>query len=460
MRATSPALFALLEGRIEARQGGRRRSSAIVGERMPGHLFGEVPIALGSKFPVSFRAVGAARVMRLEARDYHEIAARSPDDHAQRSGELAHVRIEGRAASRTSRPSNPQPRAHRRRRQAGCRRARRCGGSSTATRSRSAGSSRTTETRRSCGADRFPTRATARRFACVEREDRRAPARCAASRSSSSSRREPDARGVRRRRRGRRGPSGLAAGVYGASEGLSTLVIEREAPGGQAGTSSRIENYLGFPSGVSGDDLARRALRPGPPPRRRDPRHPLDRAASTQRRSASTSTTGTSSRRGRSSSPAASRGGDSRSTASTASPAKVLLRASRSDARNVHGHDVHIVGAGNSAGQAALHFANHARKVTILCRRCEHRRRACRSTSSTRSRGNDRTSTFAPSCEVALCARRDGARGDRHSNVGRRTRSACRPTVSTSSSARTPRPAGSRPRSRSTNAATCSPGRT
>src|SRR5262249_45323195 len=56
------------------------------------------------------------------------------------------------------------------------------------------------------------------------------------------------------------GPAGLAAAVYGASEGLSTIVIEREAPGGQAGTSSRIENYLGFPTGVSGDELARRAL--------------------------------------------------------------------------------------------------------------------------------------------------------------------------------------------------------
>ena len=56
------------------------------------------------------------------------------------------------------------------------------------------------------------------------------------------------------------GPAGLAAAVYGASEGLRTIVVEREAPGGQAGTSSRIENYLGFPSGVSGDELAGRAL--------------------------------------------------------------------------------------------------------------------------------------------------------------------------------------------------------
>ena len=56
------------------------------------------------------------------------------------------------------------------------------------------------------------------------------------------------------------GPAGLAAAVYGASEGLKTLLVEREAPGGQAGTTSRIENYLGFPAGLSGADLARRAL--------------------------------------------------------------------------------------------------------------------------------------------------------------------------------------------------------
>ena len=56
------------------------------------------------------------------------------------------------------------------------------------------------------------------------------------------------------------GPAGMAAAVYGASEGLKTLMVEREAPGGQAGTTSRIENYLGFPSGLTGADLARRAL--------------------------------------------------------------------------------------------------------------------------------------------------------------------------------------------------------
>src|ERR1700746_2031044 len=56
------------------------------------------------------------------------------------------------------------------------------------------------------------------------------------------------------------GPAGLAAAVYGAADGLKTLLIERSAPGGQAGLSSRIENYLGFPSGLSGSDLAHRAV--------------------------------------------------------------------------------------------------------------------------------------------------------------------------------------------------------
>ena len=59
------------------------------------------------------------------------------------------------------------------------------------------------------------------------------------------------------------GPAGLAAAVYGASEGLKTLVIEPEAPGGQAGTTSRIENYLGFPAGITGADMGRRAHDPG-----------------------------------------------------------------------------------------------------------------------------------------------------------------------------------------------------
>ena len=64
------------------------------------------------------------------------------------------------------------------------------------------------------------------------------------------------------------GPAGLAAAVYGASEGLSTVVLERTAPGGQAGRSMRIENYLGFPTGITGSELADRAVAPGQQVRR------------------------------------------------------------------------------------------------------------------------------------------------------------------------------------------------
>ena len=164
------------------------------------------------------------------------------------------------------------------------------------------------------------------------------------------------------------GPAGLAAAVYGASEGLSTIVIEREAPGGQAGTSSRIENYLGFPSGVSGDELAGRALQQA---KRLGAEilvtRTLERIDPTTRR-------------------VYLDGGDVLQARTIILACGVSWRrleidgfdrlagkgisygAARADARGTHGQDVHIVGAGNSAGQAALHFANHARRVTILCR--------------------------------------------------------------------------------------------
>ncbi len=117
------------------------------------------------------------------------------------------------------------------------------------------------------------------------------------------------------------GPAGLAAAVYGASEGLRTLCIEREAPGGQAGTSSRIENYLGFPSGVSGEELASRALLQA----KRLGARSWSRArspGSIRGRTRSSSMVTRSSGRGPSSSPRASDGAASRSRGSTASSAR------------------------------------------------------------------------------------------------------------------------------------------
>jgi thioredoxin reductase (NADPH) len=164
------------------------------------------------------------------------------------------------------------------------------------------------------------------------------------------------------------GPAGLAAAVYGASEGLRTIVVEREAPGGQAGTSSRIENYLGFPSGVSGDELASRALQQA---RRLGSEILVTRSIERI--------------------DAANRelhldGGDVLRARTIILACGVSWRrlaiegfddlvgkgvfygAARSEAPNTHGLDIHIIGAGNSAGQAALFFSTHARSVTILCR--------------------------------------------------------------------------------------------
>jgi thioredoxin reductase (NADPH) len=164
------------------------------------------------------------------------------------------------------------------------------------------------------------------------------------------------------------GPAGLAAAVYGASEGLQTIVVEQHAPGGQAGTSSRIENYLGFPSGVSGDELSSRALRQA---RRLGAEILVTR--SIKRIDAATHEVHLD-------------GGDVIRARAIILACGVAWRrlaiegfdrlagkgifygAARSEAPNTHGLDVHIVGAGNSAGQAAMFFSPHARSVTILCR--------------------------------------------------------------------------------------------
>ena len=164
------------------------------------------------------------------------------------------------------------------------------------------------------------------------------------------------------------GPAGLAAAVHSASERLRTIVIEREAPGGQAGTSSRIENYLGFPAGVSGEELASRAFQQA---RRLGAEILVTRAI--ERIDAG-------SRR------VFLDGGDVLQARAIVLACGVSWRhlsvdgfdrlagkgvsygAARSEAPNTHGLDVHIIGAGNSAGQAAMFFSTHARSVTIVYR--------------------------------------------------------------------------------------------
>jgi thioredoxin reductase (NADPH) len=167
------------------------------------------------------------------------------------------------------------------------------------------------------------------------------------------------------------GPAGLAAGVYAASEGLSTLLIEGEAPGGRAGMSSRIENYLGFPVGLSGGDLARRATAQA----RRFGAEILYPVRATGIRAegdyrvvelgdgteilsqaviiASGISYGTLDLPG----------------VERLSGAGVYYGAALTEALAVRGQDVFIVGGGNSAGQAAAYLAQFARSVTILVRR-------------------------------------------------------------------------------------------
>jgi thioredoxin reductase (NADPH) len=166
------------------------------------------------------------------------------------------------------------------------------------------------------------------------------------------------------------GPAGLAAAVYGSSEGLSTLVVERESIGGQAGSSSRIRNYLGFSRGVSGAELAQRAyqqawvfgtsfllmrkvvgLRPG------GERHVVKLSDGTQATArAVILATGVSYRR------------LSIPALEPLNGAGVFYGASVSEAQALAGEDVYVVGGGNSAGQAAMHLCRYARQVTVLVR--------------------------------------------------------------------------------------------
>jgi thioredoxin reductase (NADPH) len=170
------------------------------------------------------------------------------------------------------------------------------------------------------------------------------------------------------------GPAGLAAAVYGASEGLQTLLVERTALGGQAGTSSRIENYLGFPGGLAGDELSNRAYQQA----RRFGAEMLV-ARSVARFEA-----------GEPGSPAPHAlvlDGGTRVSARAVILATgvewrrlnipgfdrlvghgVYYGAARAEALRLRGQTVHLIGGGNSAGQAAMLFSSYAESVTMLVR--------------------------------------------------------------------------------------------
>ncbi|HZN37928.1 MAG TPA: FAD-dependent oxidoreductase [Planctomycetota bacterium] len=166
------------------------------------------------------------------------------------------------------------------------------------------------------------------------------------------------------------GPAGLAAAVYGASEGLDVLVVDSSAPGGQAGSSSRIENYLGFPDGISGQDLTQRALLQAQKfgaqvavarqvRRLSCGRRPFAVELANGTRAYGRSfliATGAAYRR-----PACGR-------LASFEGRGVYYGATHVEAQVCGGEEVAIVGAGNSAGQATVFLAAHARQIHVLVR--------------------------------------------------------------------------------------------
>lgn len=146
------------------------------------------------------------------------------------------------------------------------------------------------------------------------------------------------------------GPAGLGSAVYGASEGLRTVLVERQAAGGQAGQSSRIENYLGFPDGVSGAQLTDRARRQAVK---------FGAEMPTARDVTSLEIQG---------SARVVRTGDGSGIAAHAVILATGVSYRNLEAPECAGADVYIVGGANSAGQAAVFFARHARSVTLLVR--------------------------------------------------------------------------------------------
>ncbi len=354
------ALFAVLSGKIEVVKlfDGIERT---LGWRVPGTIFGEVPIAFGTVFVGGYRASEPSRVLRVDPKQYYAVAATSPQIVAK-VGALARERMGGLQGIAAEAPkARVAMVGHRWDVQ--CSLLRQFLARNQISHDWMTPDSPELATRwpgpppadDECPVLRLTDGTLLRRPSTRELAERLGLQTC--GRLS-----EYDTIIVGG------GPAGLAAAVYGASEGLRTVVVEREAPGGQAGTSSRIENYLGFPSGVSGDELASRALQQA---RRLGAEILVTRSVA--RLDAATRrifldgddiirgrtiilATGVTWRR------LAIDGFD------RLIGKGIYYGAARSEASATHGLDVYLIGAGNSAGQAALYFANHARTVTLLMR--------------------------------------------------------------------------------------------
>ena len=352
-------LFVLLEGLVEATKviDGAER---VIGVRRAGEVFGEVPVVLDTPFLVSFRAAERSRVMRIEAKDFQTLTASAPQ-----VSDAVRARAQGRVRGLQEIAAEPGP-----------------------PRLTIIGPQWDQATQ---GLRDFLQRNSAE-FDWVTPDD---PAATSVSPDSIADRRypivrlpdssllsDPSNRDIAKSiglcvTPGHAmydvaiiggGPAGLAAAVYGASEGLSTILIEREAPGGQAGTSSLIENYLGFPFGISGGELAHRAFQQA---KRLGAEIVVTRfvqdmdAASRSllldgrdvvRARTIILATGVSWRQLDIPSLDRLRGRG------------VYYGAAPGEAKSAQGKDIYLVGGGNSAGQAALSSADYAHSVTLLVR--------------------------------------------------------------------------------------------
>ena len=356
------ALFVVVDGLLELTKeiNGVER---VIGRRVPGELYGEVPMMLSTNLPASCAAVEPSRILKVDVGTFFTLAALDPRVAAT-VGALAKGRIEGlqELAAATTQPAMTvigplvDPRVHEVR--------------TFLHRNRiTFASINTADPARDIFSHRLNALQDVQEYPVVELAD--------GTRLVAPSVREIALAGnlpvvpasddydlviVGG------GPTGLTAAVNGAAEGLRTLVVERFAPGGQAGTSTRIENYTGFPFGVSGDELASRAMRQA---RRLGAEIVVTRTIEAIDHRAGIVTLD----------------GGAKLAASVVVLTSgvdwrhleigsidrfvgygVYYGAARSDSGIAYGQDIFIIGAGNSAGQAAIFFSRHSRSVTLIVR--------------------------------------------------------------------------------------------